>query len=364
MNIAWFIVILILFIYAESMIYSKWGLNRLIYSRRFNTKRTFPNQKVEMIDEITNHKLLPIPWVRLESKIDPSLQIEGDYKQESESFHRTLFSLLPYQKITRRHQLTCTKRGVYHLDTVALTLGDMFGVVDKYRSVETNATLKVYPQLLSYQDLTLPAQQFIGEQSVKRWIIDDPFLKVGTRDYQTTDPADRINWKASARAPKIQVNQHDHTADRDIVLLMNADQTEDIWLPIDDVDVFERLIQTTATIAHYLSSNGEGFGFGTNAIKRKESHLNQKSFVTLPADNGDAHFYQFLDTTAELIAKRSRNFHYLLDHYLEEVLDTTDFLIITPIQTPAMDERIDQLRSKGHRVDLLFVYGDRKEHAS
>ena len=59
MNIAWFIVITFIIMGIQGYIYNKWGLSRIQYTRSFNEKAVFEGEKVEMIDEISNRKLLP-----------------------------------------------------------------------------------------------------------------------------------------------------------------------------------------------------------------------------------------------------------------------------------------------------------------
>ncbi len=112
------------------MIYSKWGLKGITYHRAFKQKTVFEGgEQIEMVDEIANNKLLPVPWIRLESKMSGNLKLQSEIgkSKEEEMFHRTLFSLFPYQKITRRHYLIGAKRGYYPLETVSVTTGDAIG---------------------------------------------------------------------------------------------------------------------------------------------------------------------------------------------------------------------------------------------
>ncbi|WP_440895129.1 DUF58 domain-containing protein [Amphibacillus sp. Q70] len=363
MNMTWFIALLIFFIYGQSYLYAKWGLKKIIYRRHFNKQSVFVGQRITLIDEITNHKWLPIPWIRLESKMDRSIQPKGETQFDSsdQDVHRTLLSLLPYQKLTRRHQLVCTKRGVFELDSIALTLGDMFGFTEKFSSFETDAKLIVHPKIINKDHLSLPAQNFLGEQSVRRWIMADPFITIGTRDYQVGDPIDQINWKASARTKNNQVKVYDHTADRELIILVNADQSDDIWLPIEDEHLFEQSLSQVATIAHYLEENGETYGLATNAVDRRERHQKHRPFVKVEAAAGSTHFYHVLNQLAYLLPERSRHFKYLLDEYIAEQIKHCDILLITPIVTDELLTRIDQLRAVGHSVEVDPIFSNQRE---
>lgn len=357
MNISWIIFILVLIIYFQILLYNKWGLSKISYHRSFDKSYVFAKQEVVMVDQVSNKKLLPLPWVRLEAKINRNLQLhqmEDEVSEDSE-FHRTLFTLLPYQKVTRKHYLTCMKRGVYPLTSVALTVGDLFGFQEIFHLYQTNATITVYPELLSFEEIPLPAHRFLGDQTVKRWIMEDPFLTVGTRDYQSTDPAHRINWKASARTNQMQVNVHDYTADHDIIILFNADQSDDIWLPIENEALFEQALSYAATITHYLLENGERVGFGTNAVLEDDKSEKNPPFVQIEADAGNGHFYHVLDRMANLTYQRSRNFHYLLDLYQEEKNRKQDYLIITKYVNERMEKEIEEIKKNGNTVEILTM---------
>ena len=70
------------------------GISRITYTRSFNVKAVFEGEKIEMIDEISNKKVLPVPWLRLESKISENLQFQKmsniDNEIDAGDFHRTL----------------------------------------------------------------------------------------------------------------------------------------------------------------------------------------------------------------------------------------------------------------------------------
>src|SRR5690625_4523790 len=132
MSIAWFIFVSLIVIGLQSYIYGKWGLSRVEYVRSFSEVAVFEGEEIKMTDEIANKKLLPIPWLRLEAKINENLQFKGQDQKEQETgldqskqseiihgnYHRMLFSLLPYQRIRRQQKLVIKKRGLYHIENV------------------------------------------------------------------------------------------------------------------------------------------------------------------------------------------------------------------------------------------------------
>lgn len=365
MNIAWIIFVTILLIYLQGILFQRFGLAKITYQRKFNKEAVFEGQNVELIDQIANEKILPLPWVRLESKINRNLEIEqtADHVSEDKQFHRTLFSFLPYQKITRRHAIKCLKRGVYKLQTVSLATGDLFGSSEKFQQFDTDAVLTVYPKLLELEELSLPVHSFIGEQTVKSWIMNDPFMKIGSRSYQESDPINSINWKSFARTNQLQVNMYDNTADHCVKIYLNVDQSDDIKLPIEDIQLFETSIQYAASIAHYTISKGIETGFATNAVLEKDKFEQIKPFVDIFPLGGDGHLFYLLDSMAQLSYERSRNFHYLLKEAVSNDSGNIDYVLITPRISNETQHQIEQLRNKGHAVEIIWTYSEEADQA-
>src|SRR5690606_26102701 len=110
----WLIIIVVVMIAVQGQIFFRIGPRKLTYQRFFNVSRCYAGEEIEMVERIANHKLLPIPWVRLESTLSADLKFarqKGQTIREGELFqnHRSLFSLMPYTQVVRRHKLVCAK---------------------------------------------------------------------------------------------------------------------------------------------------------------------------------------------------------------------------------------------------------------
>jgi len=362
MSIAWFIIITCLMAVIQSIIFNKWGLSRVKYQRSFNKEAVFAGEEIEMIDQISNHKLLPIPWLRLESKIDKQLQFLKKQDQEieihSEEFHRTLFSLLPFQKITRRHRVRCNKRGYYELKSVSLTIGDVLGLGESFHHVDAVATVVVYPEIIPTDDIPLPSHSWLGEISVRRWIMDDPFIIAGVKKYAYGDPMNSVNWKATARTNSLQVNKRDTTADHELMIYVNFDESEDIWMPIQNTELIEKAISYAASIAHYSISKGIPTGFACNSYLVEPFQENLESNIKKPVRieprNGTEQLTFIYDTMAKLCMDKSISFNHLLKEELHNRTNN-DILIITFIITESMEESIRILETEGNKVEIMVV---------
>ncbi len=365
MSIAWFIFVTLIVIGLQSYIYSKWGLSRIEYTRSFSEVAVFEGEEIKMTDEIANKKLLPIPWLRLEAKINENLQFKGrdliengasqDYSQRSEiihgNYHRMLFSLLPYQKIRRKQYLVCTKRGFYHFDNVDLSTGDVFGFGEDAKNVQSPAEIIVYPSLLSMDDIPLPTHSWLGDVVVRRWIIEDPFLTAGVRDYSAGDPLNAINWKATARTNDLQVTKKDFSADHHLMIYVNFNQTGDIWHPIVDKQLIEESISYAATIAQFSISRGISTGFGCN------SYMGQKTNETIriEAENSKQQLTYILETLAKIEVDANKSINSFLKEDIDRNISGKDILIVTAFVSDEMKESILRIEQLGNSVEVLML---------
>lgn len=365
MSITWFIFVTLIVIALQSYIYSKWGLSRVQYTRSFSEVAVFEGEEIKMTDEIANKKLLPVPWLRLESKINENLQFKGQdqveqdteqaQSQQSEiihgNYHRMLFSLLPYQRIRRKQNLICQKRGFYHFDNVDLSTGDVFGFGEDSKNVQSPAEIIVYPSLLAMDDIPLPTHSWLGDVVVRRWIIEDPFLTAGVRDYSAGDPLNSINWKATARTNELQVTKKDFSADHHLMIYVNFNQTGDIWHPIVDKQLTEQSLSYAATIAEFSISKGISTGFGCN------SYMGQKTNETIriEAENSRQQLTYILETLAKLEVDANKSINSFLQEDIDRRTTGKDILIITAFVSSKMKENILQLEELGNSVELLML---------
>lgn len=353
MSIGWFIVITFVVVGAQIIVYNKVSLSHVHYSRSFSDHIVFEGDKIDMSDEISNKKLLPLPWLRLESRLHKNLKFDHheDNLAGNLEMHRALFSFMPYQKITRKQHFTCTKRGFYEFSEVHLTSGDPFGFSDDKKSIKAPGNITVYPRLINIEDLSLPSQSWLGEVIVRRWIMEDPFLAAGVREYSAGDSLSSVNWQATARTNELQVTQHDFSADHDVMIYLNFNQSDDLWRPIVDPDLIEKSISYAATIASHTISKGVSVGFGCN------SYIGKKTRDTIRIEPQSSK--QQLSYLLETMAKIEVDSNISVTSFLEEDIDREatgkDILLITPVISEDMREAIATLEAQGNLVETLLL---------
>lgn len=336
----------------QRLILNAWGLKGLSYTRRFSRKTAWEGEEAEMIEVIRNDRPLFIPWLRAESRISPHLRLgkQENLAVSGERYHKSIFTLRPFQQITRRHRVRLLKRGAYDVGNVALTLGDLLGMGGKGVDLHTPAEILVYPKLLNERDLPLPVSRLQGDLIVRRHYVADPFLVNGIRDYRFGDPIRDIHWPASARMNALQVKTHDYTADTKLLAVINAQMSENQWGDLMDYeqDMIERAISIAATVCLRVLSGGVAAGFAANMPLGESENA-----TLLPPERHSAREEELLAAFARLKILRCRNFLSFLDDL--SFLRGTDILILSAYTSEAVEEKIALLRRFGNTVTLHLL---------
>jgi hypothetical protein len=353
MNIPLLILGTVLIISIQGMIYKQWGLRKVEYSRFFVENSVFEGDNVQLVEVISNSKFLPVPWLRLESRINPGLkfQKQSNLDIKHHEFHKSFFSLMPYTKITRRHTVNCSKRGYYLINSAALSCNDLFNMVQLSKELTLSANITVYPKIHPIHELNMASYNWNGDVVVRRWIIDDPFMVSGVREYRYGDPMNRINWKSTARTGKLQVYNTDYTSNVKFMILLNIEVDEFAWNSYTDEELMEKWISHSASLANYSISGSIETGFGCNGCL---DDLPQTP-VLIPPGCSIEQMKNLLETLARMTLKRSVQFHTLLDEIVNTNVKNTDFLIISAFESHHMKTSIKKIRELGNSVEMLHI---------
>lgn len=339
-----------------AVIYRRWSLTGVQYNRFFNRSAVFEDEPLEMVEVISNAKLLPLPWLRLESSMAAALQFGGQnnlgvYKGDIYQNHISLFYLRPYRQITRRHQLTCTRRGLYRLESATLTTGDPLGLGNQVRHFDLDLELTVYPRILALEELPLPNHSWLGELAVRRWIVEDPFLTSGIRGYRSGDPLKSINWKATARTGSLQVHQRDYTADHRLVICLNIESSETMWRTILEPDRIELGIRYAASVADYALRQGIETGLMCNG---RLIDGPREPIRIEPSTESDQ-LEWLMHSLARLVLDRSVSMSRMLEDAVAAEVRDTDFLIISCHQGEQLRRLAQQLQQNGNGVEWMDI---------
>ena len=331
----------------------KFGLRGLQCTRAFSRVAVFEGDEGEMIEVVRNDRPMLVPWLRVESHISPHIRLgsQDNLDVSGSRYYCSLFTLLPYQQVKRRHKVRFLHRGVYDLGSASLSVGDVLGFFQQTREQQMHVPVTVFPRLLPDSELPQPLSLLLGETVSRRQLLTDPFLVRGIREYLPGDPVRDIHWPATARMGTAQVRVFDHTARMKLLVILNVQRKDTQWgdflMEYEEGEI-EYGISVAATMCVNALRNGLSAGFATNMPFGEE----KESVVMLPA-GGAAREEELLAAFARLSVVRTLAFPLFLDT-LTDVTDM-DVLVLSCYDSPDVQAGLDKLRRQGNQVTLHLL---------
>lgn len=332
---------------------SHFAIKRLTCRRAFSRPTAFEGEQGEMIEIVRNDTPLPIPWLRIESRISPYIRLG---KQENllvggEAYTCSVFVLLPFQQIRRRHQVRFLRRGAYELGSASLTVGDMLGLFSQSREQNMSAPMLVFPKLLEQGDLPPALERLAEEATVQPQLLTDPFLIRGIRPYRPGDPVRDMHWPATAKTGEAHVRLHDYTLKRRLMIVLGgenrANQWGDVLMDYETATV-EHAISVAATLCVRALRAGQVVGFACN-LQQAEA----KEPTVLAPDAGMAREEELLCAFARLRHVRAFTLEELLRSLPARVdLHDTCVIVLTLYDSAPLQEALFTLRGRCDDIRL------------
>jgi len=253
------------------------------------------------------------------------------------------FWLGPRQKRIRQYPLTIHRRGRYVLDDMKLSSGDYMGLREYSRTCGSYREIVVPPKALSTARFDVLMGGFLGDVSINRFILEDPVLTLGYREYTGTDPMKRISWVQSARHNQLMVKKNDFTVEPSVSVLLNV-QTN-----LEDAEQTQEACYSLArTVCQLLERKGVRYSFSSNA-----QLLGYKHSGTGTAGFGQRHFHAILETLGRSIGESAVPLSVFLEKELQRP-ERCGRILITPGGSETDTKMLMRLREHG---PLLVLKG-------
>lgn len=259
----WIIILAAAALAVLEKIWAPTALKALRYQGQVDRIMAGPGETVTWSGTMENHSRLPIPFVRLRLDFPIHSQV-----QEEEAWVRShctsglvqwhaeeRLALGPRQSSTRRVRMTFSRRGEYRLGQYVLSAGDLLGLEENSKFGEPKAVV-IIPGQCKNQKAVQALGGFLGDISVRRFILEDPVLTVGFRDYTGREPLKAVSWTRTAVTGTLQVKQYDHTAEQTVTVLLNVEGGTG--------EELEGCFRLTRMVCEQLERNKIPFSFRTN----------------------------------------------------------------------------------------------------
>lgn len=270
----------------------------------FDTQLAEPGEKIVFNGRLMNNWFLPILFINFYEYMPEGASIPG---KEGNSEARSLF-LLPHSSFRHSLVFTLPKRGVYKTGKYYVQTGDFLGFKSWVTSDEIECGITVMPKLCTDEPVLRILGGYIGDISVRRFIMEDPVLTVGYRDYTGREPMKKISWTQSARMGELIVKNSDFTVDANAAVVLNmasgSDAEKEKSFEIVRT-VCERLEQER--IPYQFLSNGDAGnleeGFGKKHLDQLMTNLGRSNLYG---------FFPFDSLIERCIRERKRSRSYFV----------------------------------------------------
>ena len=339
-------------VFAQAVLLKRSAFKKLDYKCEFSVNEASEGDEIYLVETVYNKKLIPVPWLKAEINSSRWLEFaETRSIVAQENRHVTSsFFLKSYQKVTRRWRLKCLKRGVFTIDKVTLVSGDLLGNAVDSMPVDVNVEIQVYPQTIDLAKVFTPVNHLQGDIIVKRWIMEDPFIIAGVREYTTNDAMKKIHWNSTARVGKLMVRQEDFTSKFGLSVVINVQSIENEYFDAVYKDYIELGIKAAATIFDIALRNGIPARLASNGTAM---NYDQKMIYTEEA-SGRSHISSLLSILARLELRRIKDF----EDYLEDISNTifnSEVIVITSYLTKGIIDILRKIRFRSNAVTILIT---------
>lgn len=335
-------------------LWARYCLVNLSYRRQLAADRLYLGEETELHMEITNAKILPMPWLRVDDLMPITINVTSQQtEEEKDGEHRRLVTVLGlrwYERVIRRYRVRGLRRGYWTFGPAQLRSGDIFGFDIKRMVDETPTHLLVYPRIVPVTALGLPAQHPLGDLRMARRVIEDPLRMMGVREYVQGDNFRHIHWKASARSRDLQTKVFDPSASRPVGIFLNI-STAAYFNEGYDWNLREFGITAAASLTRQLWIDGYTIGlFANSSVAGSMQHIRIR-----PRQHPEQ-LEQILAALARIEETRGRwPLERLLQLEAPRLPYGATLVIITAVLTPALEQALLDLRRREYAVVLLTI---------
>lgn len=342
---------------------------RVDYSAHISKALVEPDEEFYLISELTNKKLLPLNYVRTTESLPKGVSVDIDKLRAgisgSARFDESIINnklscsayLGPRRRITRSIPLSIPARGHYELKHTVVEGGDLMGLYSRQRIDRTVKEVTVLPKALDALETEKLFGGYLGDVSVRRFIMEDPVLTLGFRDYTGHEPMKAIAWTQTARTGRLQVKKYDYTLEATATVLVGVERSSSIFEGnLRDVDEeIERCYSITRSVCEQLEAKGIKYALHTN-IAAPGAGLQLDNVVD---GLGHAHLMGILEGLGRAVYQKSKPFVDILADDVRNAEQGRSYIIIVVKMLDEYKEYVKRLEvASGIRALTLEVNRD------
>ena len=336
----WLLLGLIIFTYILNRLTLAYGFINLNYEMELDKTVVEIDERIEISSIIENRKPLNVSFLKIVENFSKGFNIRNN--------QYTIF-VMPYQRVVRKYKVFLKERGLYLIDYVDIDVGDFAGFKTEQKFLPINKEIVVLPEKLELEENIVPLGSLSGDISVRRWIIDDPLMTIGIREYTGNEPERFIHWPSSIKYGNLMVKNFDFTSDNSVMVVLNIETMKPSFKPVEK-NIVETAISLTRGILEEFQEARIPYGFVNNSYNYNSEH--RKGHYHYPG-LGQNHLDTFLEVLGRIDnSKIPSSFQSMLKELRRKQGNYTTIVIITP---RILDNYIEEINLLSKTVNNTVV---------
>ena len=247
------------------------------------------------------------------------------------------FFLRGRREFRGRIRFSLTGRGLHELGKYFIETGDFLGLYPILRSDKILKRIVCTSEKCPEEELDFPGGE-LGDISVRRFIMDDPTMLLGYREYTGREPMKQISWKQTAKVGKLMVRQNDFTTDRVAVVMVNMYSSLRPQL--------ESCLKIVRTVCEQLEDSKIPYELMSNG-----------DLLSVPEGIGREHLFFILRRIGLSRLSGFMTFSTLVERCIGRRRSNCSYVVITPSYGPEMQALTDYLGIHTDSRPIVMVPG-------
>ena len=318
-----------------------------------SVNRAEPGDPIEATVTAANMGRLPVSYLCVKTSYPLCVSIPEGVSAMNEQYVCTVsdvFRLWGRQQKTHRMTFHIEKRGVHRVTAKELLQGDFLGARTITEQLTQRRDVLVYPRRLENTALLEALGTDSGEASARRWLLRDPVLTLGVREYTGTEPMRTISWNQTARRGELMVREFDYTRSLNccVVLCVNG-------LDKEEETLLDTCCSAVRTICEDLAGRGVETVLFTNAALTGYGYGAFRSCVAAQGKMDDA-----LEILARAGMAACCTPEELAEACLNQASDAAAYVVIAPHRGTETQLAADLLQARTG-IEPLVIAADELE---
>lgn len=328
------IAVLILAYFAQQYVLEH-GLDLVTFSQKTSSNIVDPDEIFEVQTTFENgKKTIPI-LLQVKEHLPEELSILGEHNKSRVSYNRTRYHeysqyLGRKSKVTRTYNATLPKRGRYYFRGATINGNDFFGVKESTMQAFSEVEVVVAPKRISLTKIENVLGGFLGNISVRRYIMEDPILITGFREYTGREPFRAIAWNQSAKTRSLMVKQYDYTTDPTATVILSVEDGKH-----EDIEI---CFSIARTVCEVLEEKRISYDFLTNASAAGALGI----WKSVGEGLGSKHVSTIIEGLGRATYDSTESLQTTLKHLYKKI-GNSSYILVVPEQTRAVKEEVKRL---------------------